>query len=63
MRAIMKFAFFMILNELTFLQKTQSIGFGEKVNDLLNMVNSIKKGMVDISYVFRGSQDAADTKH
>ncbi len=59
----MKFAFFMILNELTFLQKTQSIGFGEKVNDLLNMVNSIKKGMVDISYVFRGSQDAADTKH
>ena len=63
MRAIMKFAFFMILNELTFLQKTQSIGFGEKVNDLLNMVNSIKKGMVDISYVFRGSQDVADTKH
>lgn len=59
----MKFAFFMILNELTFLQKTQSIGFGEKVNDLLNMVNSIKKGMVDISYVFRGSQDVADTKH
>ncbi len=59
----MKFAFFMILNELTFLQKTQSIGFGEKVNDLLNMVNSIKKVMVDISYVFRGSQDVADTKH
>ncbi len=63
MRAIMKFAFFMILNELTFLQKTQSIGFGEKVNDLLNMVNSIKKGIVDIGYVFKGSQDAADTKH
>ena len=35
----MKFAFFMILNEFTFLQKIQSIGFGEKVNDLLNMVD------------------------
>ena len=48
----MKFALFVILNELTFLQKIHSIGFGEKVNNLLNMVDVRHYGTTTV-YVTR----------